>query len=138
MDHLSSSDNAADHLLQDAPFADERNRYLRYCAAYGAKPAVLRIKRNELLRIARHLGPDSNRGVGMKELLPIAQARQNLHGAATAARRVIDIGRPWLRFLGWWREPAVLFSYQSQLDRYMPGCGMSAVLQHRRWSNGAG
>jgi site-specific recombinase XerD len=119
MDYLASSGNAADHRFQDAPFADERNRYLRHCAAHGARPAVLRIKRNELLWIARHLGPDADRGVGMTELLAIAQERQKLHGAATAARRVIDIGRPWLRFLGWWREPAVLFPYQSHLDRYV-------------------
>ncbi|WP_244426054.1 tyrosine-type recombinase/integrase [Mesorhizobium amorphae] len=55
----------------------------------------------------------------MAELLPIAQARQNLRGAATAARRVIDIGRPWLKFLGWWREPTVILSYQGQLDQYV-------------------
>ena len=55
----------------------------------------------------------------MRELLPIAQERQNRHGAATAVRRVIDIGRPWLRFLGWWREPGALFSCQSYLDRYV-------------------
>jgi site-specific recombinase XerD len=51
--------------------------------------------------------------------MPIALERQNLHGAATAARRTIDIGRPWLRFLGWWREPAVPFLYRGQLDRYV-------------------
>jgi len=119
MDHLSSSGSTADHRFQDAPFADERNRYLRHCAAQGARASVLKIKRNELLWIARHLGPDAARGVGLNELLLIAQERQNLLGSATSARRVIDIGRPWLRFLGWWREPAVLFSYQSLLDRYV-------------------
>ena len=31
-------------------------------------PLVLKIKRNELLWIARHLGPDAARGVGLKEL----------------------------------------------------------------------
>jgi hypothetical protein len=55
------------------------------------------------------LGPDAARGVGMTELMAIALERQNLHGAATAARRVIYTGRPWLRFLGWWREPGVPF-----------------------------
>lgn len=119
MDHLSSSGNAADQLFQDVPFADERNRYLRHCAAHGASPASLKIKRNEILWIARHLDPDADLGVGMPELLPIAQARQTLHGAATAVRRVIDIGRPWLRFLGWWRESAVPLSYQRELDRYV-------------------
>jgi hypothetical protein len=98
MDHLSSFGSTADHRFQDAPFADERNRYLRRSAAQGARASVLKIKRNELLWIARHLDQDAARGVGLKELLLIAQQRQNLLGSATAARRVIDIGRPWLRF----------------------------------------
>ena len=55
----------------------------------------------------------------MEVLLQIAQKRENLHGATTAARRVIDIGRPWLRFLGWWREATVVFHHQSELDRYI-------------------
>jgi site-specific recombinase XerD len=55
----------------------------------------------------------------MPELMAIALERQNLHGAATAARRVIDIGRPWLRFLGWWRDDAVPLLYQGQLDQYV-------------------
>lgn len=119
MDHPSFSNQSADALFLEVPFADERNRYLHHCATLGARPEVLRVKRNELLWIALHLGPEATAGVGMAELLPIAQARQNLRGAATAARRVIDIGRPWLKFLGWWREPTVILSYQGQLDRYI-------------------
>jgi hypothetical protein len=119
MDHQCSSGSATDCRFQDAPFADERNRYLGHCAAHGARPAVLKVKGNELLWIARRLGPDADRGVGMTELMPIALERQNLHGTATVARRAIDIGRPWLRFLGWWREPAVPFLYRGQLDRYV-------------------
>ena len=119
MDHLCSSGSVSDCRFQDAPFADERNRYLSHCAAHGARLAVLKVKRNELRWIARRLGPDADRGVGMTELMPIALERQNLHGAATAARRVIDIGRPWLRFLGWWREPAVPLLDRGQLDRYV-------------------
>ena len=105
MDQLFPSGVCADHRFQVPPLADERDRYLSHCAACGAKPAGLTVKRNELLWIARRLSPDANRGVGMTELMAIALERQNLRGAATAARRVIDIGRPWLRFLGWWREP---------------------------------
>jgi integrase/recombinase XerD len=119
MDHLCSSGSIADCRFQDAPFADERDRYLSHCAAHGARLASLKVKRNELRWIARRLGPDADRGVGMRDLMPIALERQNLRGAATAARRVIDIGRPWLRFLGWWREPAVPFLDWGQLDRYI-------------------
>jgi site-specific recombinase XerD len=119
MDHRYSSGSATDCRSQDHVFADERGRYLSYCAAHGARPAVLRVKRNELQWIAGRLGADADRGVGMTELMAIALERQNLHGAATAARRVIDIGRPWLRFLGWWRDPALPFVYQGQLDGYV-------------------
>ena len=119
MDHLCSSGGAADCRFQDAPFADERNLYLNHCAACGARPAVLRVKCNELLWIAHRLAPDADRGVGMTELTPIALERQNLHGAATAAQRVIDIGRPWLRFLGWWREPADPLLYRDHFDGYV-------------------
>src|SRR5271166_2864424 len=118
MDQAHCSGWPADH-GDDAPFVDERNRYLRHCAEHGAAPAVLKIKRNELLWIARRLGPDARQGVGMDVLGRIALERQSLRGAVTAARRVVDIGRPWLRFLGWWREPHPVFQYQDQLDRYV-------------------
>jgi hypothetical protein len=42
-----------------------------------------------------------------------------LQGAATAAQRVVNIGRPWLRFLGWWREPTVGLQCQVHLDQYV-------------------
>jgi hypothetical protein len=58
MVQLRTSDSAADYRVQDPPFADERDRYLSHCAAHGARPAVLKVKRNELLWIARRLGPD--------------------------------------------------------------------------------
>lgn len=119
MDQLYSSGGGADCRFQAPPFANERDRYLSHCAAYGAKPAALRVKRNELLWIARRLGPDADRGIGMTELMAIALERQNLHGATTAARRIIDTGRPWLRFLGWWREPVAPFLYRGQLDGYV-------------------
>jgi integrase/recombinase XerD len=119
MDQLLPSGVGADHRFQAPPFADERDRYLSHCAAGGAKPAALTVKRNELLWIARRLSPDADRGIGMTELMAIALERQNLRGATTAARRVIDIGRPWLRFLGWWREPVAPFLYRRELDGYV-------------------
>jgi integrase/recombinase XerD len=111
-------DRAARH--QDhAPFAEERDHYLRHCAERGATPASLKIKRNELLWIATRLDPDAHEGIGIEVLQRIANERQSRHRAVTAARRVVDIGRPWLRFLGWWREPTVVFQYQNQLDQYV-------------------
>jgi len=117
MDQTTSSD----HLTHgdDAPFTDERYRYLRHCAEAGATAASLTLKRNELLWIAVRLGPDASAGIDIEALQRIATERQRQNGAITAARRVVDIGRPWLRFLGWWREPAVVFPHQRQLDQYV-------------------
>jgi integrase/recombinase XerD len=119
MDQTICSGRTTGRHQDDAPFADERDRYLRHCAEHGATPASLKVKRNELLWIATRLDPDAHEGIGIEVLERIAIERQSLSGAVTAARRVVDIGRPWLRFLGWWREPAVAFQYQSQLDRYV-------------------
>ncbi len=119
MDQTPCFNHAADRQRDTASFDDERNRYLRHCADNGASLTTLKLKRNELLWISRHLDSRASQGVGMEVLLWIAQKRENLHGATTAARRVVDIGRPWLRFLGWWREPIVVFQYQSELDLYI-------------------
>jgi hypothetical protein len=86
MDQSPCSGQSTDHRRDDAPFGDERYRYLRHCAEHGAAPAVVKVKRNQLLWIAGRLGPDA---------------------------------RPWLRFLGWWREPTAVFQYQDQLDQWM-------------------
>jgi integrase/recombinase XerD len=120
MYQTTDAGRSAGHYHDDAPFAEERNRYLRYCAERGATPASLKIKRNELLWIATRLGANaSSEGIDIEALRQIAIERQHAHGALTAARRVVDIGRPWLRFLGWWREPSAGFEYQSQLDEYV-------------------
>jgi integrase/recombinase XerD len=119
MDQTIYSDHSMVPDGDDPPFTDERYRYLRHCAEAGATAASLKLKRNELLWLAARLGPDASEGVDIEALQRIATERQQLKGAVTAARRVIGIGRPWLRFLGWWREPSVVFQYRSQLDQYV-------------------
>jgi len=97
------------------------NATVTYATAreHGAAPAAVKTKRIELLWIASRLDPDARQGVGMEVLWRIALERQKLHGAVTAARRVVDIGRPWLRFLGRWREQTAVFQYQDLFDRYI-------------------
>lgn len=62
--------------------------------------SALRLKRNELLRIAAYLGPDASESIDIEALQRIATERLRLTGAVTAARRAVDDGRPWLQFLG--------------------------------------
>lgn len=103
----------------DAPFAQERERYLQHCADLGATYATLRLKSTELLWIARLLHPNAPQGVSAEQLQEIVRRRIAVHNGVTTARRVIDIARPWVRFLGWWRAPVVEIPFQNHLDRYV-------------------
>ncbi|WP_280940336.1 tyrosine-type recombinase/integrase [Mesorhizobium sp. LNHC221B00] len=111
--------HSAGRYHDDAPFAEERHRYLRHCAERGATPASLRVKCSGLLWIASRLSPAASEGIDIKALQQIAIERQQALGSAAAAQRVVHIGRPWLRFLGWWREPTVVSRYRSQLEEYV-------------------
>jgi integrase/recombinase XerD len=78
----------------DAPFADERERYLQHCAEQGATRATLRVKSNELLWIARHLDASAPQGINIEKLQDIVRERQSAFKGATTGQRLIDIGRP--------------------------------------------
>jgi len=103
----------------DAPFSDERERYLQHCAEQGSTRATLRVKANELLWLAQHLESNASDGVNIEALQDIVRERQSVCQGATTARRLVDIARPWLRFLGWWRAPVAEFRFQNELDRYV-------------------
>jgi site-specific recombinase XerD len=104
---------------RSAPFADERERYLQHCADFGAAPASLRSKSAGLLFLATHLGPNASAGVDLGRLRQIAKERQSTATVFTAERSLIDVGRPWLKFLGWWRKPIIVLQAQDQLDLYI-------------------
>ena len=101
MYQTSCPSHATDDRPDEAPFADERGRYLRHCAEHGAKAAVLKVKRNELLWIATRLDLNARDGVDMVMLSRIAQERQGLHGSgyrrAKGHRyRTTVVAVPWL------------------------------------------
>jgi len=110
---------AARRRYREAPFAAERERYLRHRADFGATRASLQFMSRELLWIARLLEPDTAKGVDMAQLQELVQRRTSVHQGATTAQRTIVTARPWLRFLGWWRAPEVIFPFQDLLDRYV-------------------
>lgn len=103
----------------EAPFLQERERYLRNCANSGATPGSLSIKRNELSWIAHFLPATAPQGVDIEQLNEIVRHRAALHTGVTMGYRMIVVARPWLRFLGWWREPVVTLAYQCHLDAYI-------------------
>ena len=113
---LSSATALGRHL--DAPFAVERERYLKYCFDSGATRAAIRVKSNEILWAARLLDADASCGVDIAGLQKLVERRTSVYAGRTTRQRFIEITRPWLRFLGWWREPDVVFTFQPNLDQY--------------------
>lgn len=103
----------------DGPFADERDRYLRHCADFGATRGTLCQKGNELLWFTHHLGSQAPDGVDLEKLQEIASERQSICKGRTAGQRLINIARPWLRFLGWWHEPVIEIRFHNQLDQFV-------------------
>jgi site-specific recombinase XerD len=57
--------------------------------------------------------------VDLGRLRQIAEERQSTCTGLTAARSLIDVGRPWLKFLGWWRNPTIDLQSQDQLDLFL-------------------
>jgi integrase len=119
------------------PFAQERERYLQHCAEHGATRASLRLKAKELLWIGQHLRGDPSRGIDISALREVALKRRSVCKGATTEQRLIDVGRPWLRYLGWWRVPTAEVRFQGHLDRYVAwmrderGFSSSTVVQWR-------
>src|SRR4029453_15607190 len=83
---------------RSGPLAQERERYLRHCAEHGATRTTLRVKANELLWICHHLRGDRSRGIDISALREVAQERRSVCKGSTTEQRLIDIGRPWLRY----------------------------------------
>ncbi|SFB01724.1 Amidase [Collimonas sp. OK607] len=104
---------------REAPFLQERERYLRHCAESGATSGSLSVKRNELIWIACFLPPTAPQGVDINQLHELVQQRAALHTGVTMGYRMIVVARPWLRFLGWWREPIMVLPFQGHLDSYI-------------------
>ncbi len=104
---------------REAPYLQERDRYLRYCAESGATPGSLTIKRNELIWIARLLPATASQGVDISQMHELVRQRASLHTGTTMGYRMVVAARPWLRFLGWWREPTVILPFQCHLDSYV-------------------
>jgi integrase/recombinase XerD len=114
------TDSAALLRHRSAPFADERERYLKHCADFGAAPNSLRDKCAGLLFLATHLGPHAADGVDLGRLQQIAKSKQSAtSGGSSTERTLIDIGRPWLKYLGWWRKPIIELQAQASVDLYV-------------------
>ncbi len=118
MSKISTPAKPLPNSYSEAPFAVERDRYLQHCKECGTTPHSLSKKRKELARIARLLPADAPQGIDKNQLQAVARQRA-LGLSAVIEKQVMTVGRPWLRFLGWWREPVIDLPCQDQLDDYV-------------------
>lgn len=97
----------------NAPYREERERYLRHCEQQGYTLQTLLLTARELLWIAQKLPICPNSGVTIEQVKAAATngwknrelyCGQKLNLCWTRIR-FIQVARSWLRFLGYWREP---------------------------------
>ena len=102
-----------------APFAEERARYLTYCTQRGDRPKALRNKRSAIYWTAHFLDSNANVGVTAEQFQTAARCWAIDRGLSRSALlQLISQARPWLRFLGWWRDPVISIPFQRELDQF--------------------
>jgi site-specific recombinase XerD len=99
------------------PLTAERDRYLQHCAEQGATHGEQRKRAKCLLWIATRMSPADRRGVNAARLHTIVYRRPR--PGPTMAQVFLEFGRPWLKFLGWWRVESEQVPFPEQLERYV-------------------
>ncbi len=109
----------------NAPYADERRRYLAYCAQRGDTRATLLLKARELLWVARKLSVYPSLDVTLEQVRAAVgdwQERERACGQQLtprwATRRFVDVAAAWLRHLGYLRRPVEPIPFYGQLAEY--------------------
>jgi integrase/recombinase XerD len=97
---------------ENAPYKEERERYLRHCEQHGYALSTLLLFARELLWVAWKLRIYPERGVTLRQVKSVAQgwAKRERYCEKVVDTRwtrihFIQVVRSWLRFLGYWREP---------------------------------
>jgi site-specific recombinase XerD len=96
---------------REAPYVEERERYLSYCAKEGFTHETLLLFARELLWIARKLRFSRESKLTFEQVQAAAKGwaqRERSWGQKLNAKwtriRFIQVARSWLRFLGCWHE----------------------------------
>ncbi len=108
---------AARRRHRTGPLAAERDRYLRHCADHGATPGELRKRAKCLLWIAKRLSADGGDEIDAARLRAIVYRRPS--PGPTMGKVLVEFARPWLKFLGRWREEHEPIPYAEHLEAYV-------------------
>lgn len=101
------------------PFVEERERYLRHCAAVGGTLDSQRVRGRSLLWVAGNMSASDRDGVDRSRLHQIVYENPETPPAPGTAQTVINFARPWLIFLGWWREQKAQVPFEDHLNRFV-------------------
>jgi hypothetical protein len=110
----------------NAPYAEQRQRYLSTCKQQGDPATTLTSKATALFRVARALsGYPDLRHVTMEQVQAAAykwkqHERSNIGDLdrALMSHRDVGLATDWLRFLRSWPEPVELIPFRAQLHEY--------------------
>jgi site-specific recombinase XerD len=109
----------------NAPYPEERRRYLVYCAQRGDSRSTLLLKARELLWVARKLSVYPDLDVTIDQVRAVAGSwgeRERACGQQLTSRwttrRFVDVAGAWLRHLGYLRRPVAPIPFHGQLVEY--------------------
>ena len=142
----------------NAPYPEERGRYLAHCAQRGDARATLLLKARVLLDVARTLSVYPDLHVTIDQVRAAAEGRPKrdhvggpAHRSRWVVRQFIDVAGAWLRQLGYLRRPIEPIPYHHRLEEYAQWAqrerGLSettisgrrrAIAQFLRWYGGRG
>lgn len=104
---------------RSGPYANERERYLRHCAAVGCTANSQRTAAVATLRVAHQLTPTDTGGINA-ERLRILVERCTEGAGPKAGESLTKLTRPWLKFLGWWRKSTTPpLAFAAELDQFV-------------------
>lgn len=110
----------------NAPYAEERAKYLSYCHQRGDTRGTLLMKAHDLLWVAHRLQRYPDLDISMAQLLAVSTDwrdrelayGQKLKNWSITSERFINVARPWLRYLGYLSKPDEPVPFCSRLDEY--------------------
>ena len=101
------------------PLSAERDRYLRHCAEQGGTQASLRLRAQSLLWLAQRMSTADLEGVDAARLQEIIYGESDKEVASTTAATLVGCGRPWLKFMGWWRQSQSPVPFEETLESFV-------------------
>lgn len=103
---------------RSGPLALERERYLHYGATVGVTDSTQRHRAHILLRVARTMSPSDREGVDARRLDGIIGVISP-PPTPKCALTIVTTARPWLKYLGWWREPQRPEAFADELQEFV-------------------